>query len=128
MKINNKHRYIYVGSAMGGLRGRLSRHISRSHEKKLHWHVDYLLQNTTITDIIYAETTRKLECIISNQIQQMKTTFSPINDFGNSDCKSCISHLYKASTKENATHHTQIIEQIFNSLHLKSTRLQINNK
>ncbi len=36
--------YIYVGSAMGngGLRARVGRHLSG--QKKMHWHIDYLLE------------------------------------------------------------------------------------
>ena len=33
--------YVYAGSAMRGLGGRIARH--RRSRKKLHWHIDYLL-------------------------------------------------------------------------------------
>ncbi len=32
--------YCYVGSAMGGIDQRVSRHLA--HDKKLRWHIDYL--------------------------------------------------------------------------------------
>ncbi|MBN1255057.1 MAG: GIY-YIG nuclease family protein [Deltaproteobacteria bacterium] len=35
--------YAYCGSAMGGLRGRIDRHLGS--KKKIRWHVDYLLKN-----------------------------------------------------------------------------------
>ena len=41
--------YVYVGSALNSLESRLNRHLSD--EKKLHWHIDYLLKNANITDI-----------------------------------------------------------------------------
>ena len=31
--------YAYVGSALGGLEGRIKRHFRK--EKKAHWHIDY---------------------------------------------------------------------------------------
>ncbi len=45
--------YVYIGSAMNSLESRLNRHLSD--DKKLHWHVDYLLKhdNTKILNIIY---------------------------------------------------------------------------
>jgi len=36
--------YIYVGSALNSLESRLKRHLS--HNKKLFWHVDYLLNSS----------------------------------------------------------------------------------
>ena len=42
--------YAYVGSAMNGLEARLSHHLRK--EKKPHWHIDYLLREAEIVDII----------------------------------------------------------------------------
>ena len=50
-------KYVYVGSAMNSLFGRIRRHLSD--EKKLHWHVDYLLKHAEITDVIYNESRKK---------------------------------------------------------------------
>ena len=41
--------YAYVGSAMAGLEQRISRHLRK--EKKLHWHIDYLLQVASVAGI-----------------------------------------------------------------------------
>ena len=41
--------YVYTGSAMRGLDQRIARHL-RS-EKRLHWHIDYLLQHGQIIDV-----------------------------------------------------------------------------
>lgn len=84
----DKGYYIYVGSAMNSLMAIIKRHLSD--EKKLHWHVDYLLKNAKITDVIYNESTKKVECELSKFIAS-KT--NGIKDFGCSDCD-CESHLY----------------------------------
>ncbi|MFP4052091.1 MAG: GIY-YIG nuclease family protein, partial [Thermoplasmata archaeon] len=38
----DKGYYVYVGSAQNGLEARIERHLSD--EKKIHWHIDYLLK------------------------------------------------------------------------------------
>ncbi len=87
--------YVYVGSAMNGLETRLNRHLSDA--KKLHWHVDYLLKKSKITDIIYNEN-QKVECGISSYIAGAT---NGINGFGCSDCD-CESHLYHFKCKNDA--------------------------
>jgi len=42
--------YAYVGSALGGVKARISRHLSQS--KKQHWHIDYPLPKAAVTDIM----------------------------------------------------------------------------
>ena len=49
--------YAYTGSAMGGLEQRIKRHLRK--EKKLHWHIDYLLQEAEIKEIQIKETDSK---------------------------------------------------------------------
>ena len=96
-KINfDKGHYVYVGSAMNSLEARLNRHLSD--EKKIHWHVDYLLKQTEITDIIYNESTRKIECELS---QYLSTKTNGIKDFGCPDCD-CESHLYYFKNRNEA--------------------------
>lgn len=85
--------YAYVGSARGGIRPRLSHHLDRN--KKLHWHIDYLLQKATITDIIVSEAEGRVECII---VQALSAQFDSIPGFGCSDCR-CLSHLFFAPEK-----------------------------
>lgn len=89
--------YVYVGSAMNSLEARLNRHLSDN--KKLHWHVDYLLKddNCKIIDIIY-NIDKKVECDIS---QYLKTEAFGIKNFGCSDCR-CDSHLYYFKNKNKA--------------------------
>ena len=82
--------YVYVGSALNSLEGRIKRHLSS--EKKLHWHVDYLLDHddAEIIDVLYAVDDSKFECKLADKIAEKSVE---INNFGCSDCK-CDSHLF----------------------------------
>lgn len=103
----NKGYYVYVGSAMNSLESRIKRHLSD--EKKLHWHVDYLLRKAEITDVIYNESKRKIECDLSKSISQKS---EGIKDFGCSDCE-CESHLYYFKNKKEAI---ETVENAYNSI------------
>ncbi|GAH63494.1 unnamed protein product, partial [marine sediment metagenome] len=46
--------YAYVGSAMGGFKSRLSRHLQGN--KRPRWHIDYLLQKASVSGIILYQT------------------------------------------------------------------------
>ena len=80
--------YAYVGSALVSLENRLARHI-RS-EKKLYWHIDYLVNRAEVRTAIYAETSEKKECLIA---QALASRLPPVFGFGCSDCH-CDSHLF----------------------------------
>jgi len=80
--------YAYVGSAMGGLKSRLNRHLKK--DKRPHWHIDYLLQKASISGIILCQTEERGECLIA---QALNHQFNSIPGFGSSDCK-CRSHLF----------------------------------
>lgn len=88
-----KGTYIYTGSAMKNLRQRVSRHLSLN--KKIKWHIDYLLNNENCR-IINAELFYSLsrdECIINDiSLKELKAEIL-IEGFGSSDCKNCRSHL-----------------------------------
>jgi len=88
-----KSTYAYVGSAMNGLGARLARHLRRG--KKLHWHIDYLLKEAEVDEIILCQGDNRVECSLA---QALSIGFQCIPDFGSSDCK-CRSHLYFASEK-----------------------------
>jgi Uri superfamily endonuclease len=89
-----KASYAYVGSAMNGLRARLARHLRR--EKKLHWHIDYLLKEAEVEEIILCQGEERVECSLA---QALAGKFQSVSGFGSSDCK-CRSHLYFASEKD----------------------------
>ena len=83
--------YVYVGSALNSLTGRLKRHLSSN--KKLFWHIDYLLasSNTKIIDMVFAVDEGKWECHLASEISKEG---HEIVGFGSSDCK-CNSHLFQ---------------------------------
>ena len=80
--------YAYIGSAMRGLKQRISRHLRK--EKKLHWHIDYLLEKASVSNVIVCKSYNSIECDIVNKIGSM---YNVISGFGSSDCK-CIGHLF----------------------------------
>lgn len=79
--------YAYVGSALGGLKGRVSRHMREG--KKLRWHVDYLLTRARLVDVVFAKGERK-ECAVAGELAK---NLPKIEGFGSSDCR-CESHLF----------------------------------
>ena len=90
--------YLYVGSAMGTrgsatLENRIKRHLSLSHNKKIHWHIDYLLisQKIFMSRLYIIPSLFRLECIIAREIAEI--SYNSIKDFGSSDCE-CLSHLF----------------------------------
>ncbi|MEF8879166.1 MAG: GIY-YIG nuclease family protein [Candidatus Thermoplasmatota archaeon] len=88
--------YAYVGSALNGVEERVERHLKSSDEKKLHWHIDYLLDETEIVEVFCKESEYKEECKIANCF---KERLKPISGFGCSDC-SCDSHLFYGSYED----------------------------
>lgn len=80
--------YAYVGSALGGVRQRVSRHMRK--EKTLHWHVDYLLLRSRVVDLVVAPTEKPKECAIARRLAER---FEFVRGFGCSDCR-CESHLF----------------------------------
>lgn len=75
--------YVYVGSAMGGLTGRVKRHLT-SGDKKLYWHIDYLRERAEIIMAVLLPSRRKMEEELSELIGSKGEV---INGFGSSDCK-----------------------------------------
>ncbi len=80
--------YYYVGSAMNGLDARVDRH--RRNEKRMHWHIDYLLREAEIKDVLRIESRKRLECIIAGRLSEK---LDSVRGFGCSDC-GCRSHLF----------------------------------
>lgn len=90
----SKGYYVYVGSALNGLEQRINRHLRK--QKKMRWHIDYLLQHGKIREVFYKENTLREECKIAKVLGK---TLSLISGFGCSDCK-CKSHLFYGSLKD----------------------------
>jgi len=89
-----KASYAYVGSAMNGFKARLAHHLRE--EKKFHWHIDYLLKEAEIEEIILCRAEKRVECTLA---QALAGEFQSIPGFGASDCR-CRSHLYFADEKD----------------------------
>lgn len=82
--------YAYVGSAMNGLQQRIRRHLRD--EKRKHWHIDYLLQDAAVTDVVTAPSERRIECELARKLSHLAAS---VPGFGSSDCQ-CASHLFYA--------------------------------
>ena len=90
--------YTYTGSALGkgttNIRRRLTRHLNR--RKKLHWHIDYLLnaRSAEAVAVCFAKTSEQMECSVSTAIKMLPKATIPIRGFGSTDCLSgCPAHL-----------------------------------
>jgi Uri superfamily endonuclease len=92
-----KGMYLYVGRARKGLQARIRRHVRE--EKKLFWHIDYLLRTAKLREIW----TRKNffdECRIASKLRDLLSPPSPIHKgFGSTDCR-CPGHLLYVSSPE----------------------------
>ena len=92
--------YLYTGSAMNSLWGRLSRHLSKS-PKRNHWHIDYLLQCSAARVkevLLYAPAWQ--ECDLNQRISRLPGAQAIMRGFGASDCtRGCPAHLYYFSRK-----------------------------
>jgi Uri superfamily endonuclease len=96
--------YLYVGSALGpgGLRARLARHQRGSESssqsnsgqtsKKLHWHIDYLLQQAQLVEVWSVASEERLECKWGEVASRLSGAQVPVRGFGSSDCR-CPAHL-----------------------------------
>jgi Uri superfamily endonuclease len=84
--------YAYAGSALGpgGLPARIARH--RRQNKRLHWHIDYLLAHSALAASWEIESTERLECAWASAIGQLPGARLAVVRFGASDCR-CSGHL-----------------------------------
>ncbi len=80
--------YVYVGSAMNSLETRIARHLRT--EKKKHWHIDYLLDEADVVDVLKIPSEKRIECDVAKFFASYGR---PIPRFGSSDCD-CESHLF----------------------------------
>lgn len=88
--------YVYAGSAYGpgGMRGRVARHLRR--KKPIHWHVDHLTCDATVTAMCYSGAD---ECRLVETLIAANGFTVPAPGFGSTDCKSCDSHLVRWTTQ-----------------------------
>jgi Uri superfamily endonuclease len=97
--------YMYVGSGLKNLDERVKRHL-RKNNKKLHWHIDYLLEEAEVTGVYFKESSFREECSIA---EKLKDLYEPIPGFGSSDCR-CRSHLFKCGVDINTVFITEILK------------------
>ena len=85
--------YLYTGSALGpgGLRGRVRHHVRPV--ARPHWHIDYLRQVCTVTEVWCTIDARRWEHDWATILMQSAT---PIPGFGASDCH-CAAHGFHQS-------------------------------
>ncbi|MGB9936878.1 MAG: GIY-YIG nuclease family protein [Methanobacterium sp.] len=109
--------YVYVGSALNSIDSRIKRHLSL--EKKLFWHIDYLLNspNASIKEVILERSPDKWECSIANEISKEG---GAVEKFGCSDCK-CNSHLFYF---KNLKKTKEIVLNSFNNLNLNIEKIR----
>jgi len=68
----------------------VSRHQRR--EKRLHWHIDYLLRHARIERIDTLPTQQRLECALNAHAFEQPGARVIVKGFGSSDC-GCLAHL-----------------------------------
>jgi Uri superfamily endonuclease len=83
--------YIYTGSAKRGLESRIVRHLRR--EKRLRWHIDYLLGQARIVEVKRYHGSRYSECELSRRVRALPGSKIVAPGFGSSDCR-CSTHLF----------------------------------
>ena len=87
--------YLYTGSAMNSLWGRLSRHLN-NRPKRSHWHIDYFLKcpGPRVKKVLIYPPSRQ-ECDLNQRVGRLPGAEVIVKGFGASDCTSgCPAHLY----------------------------------
>ena len=83
--------YVYVGSALNSLTGRVGRHLKESKVKK--WHIDFLLPHAKVLLVILVPSEKRLECEIAKRLNGKIVA----KKFGSTDCN-CLTHLFYYET------------------------------
>ncbi|MFA5479494.1 MAG: GIY-YIG nuclease family protein [Candidatus Muiribacteriota bacterium] len=83
--------YFYIGSAKNNIEKRVERHFR--HDKKLHWHIDYITTVIKPVKAVIMKNVEFSECELSQAVHKEFNTEYPVRKFGSSDCK-CHSHLH----------------------------------
>lgn len=98
--------YIYTGSARRNIAARVRRHLAA--EKRLHWHIDYLLAAEGVRILgtrLSARPECALNCATPGEV--------PAPGFGASDCRrGCGSHLKRLS-EGTLDHYSDLFEASF---------------
>ncbi len=105
--------YVYVGSAMNSLEKRVKRHFSR--EKRLHWHIDYLLKEAELLRAYLIPSEERLEERLSLEVAKHG---EPVDGFGAGDVK-VSTNLYRFSEEPD-----DVLVAILDRLGLKWKRVK----
>lgn len=105
--------YVYVGSAMNSLEKRVARHFRR--EKKLHWHIDFLLKEAELLRAYLIPSDEKLEEKLSVEVS---LNGEPVEGFGAGDVK-VSTNLYRFEGEPD-----KILMEILRKLGLKWKRVK----
>jgi sugar fermentation stimulation protein A len=81
--------YVYVGSAMANLSGRVNRHQRGSGH--CHWHIDYLRKVAIFHKALPIRASDRLECSLADALSPL--AHWSVKNFGCSDCH-CPTHLF----------------------------------
>lgn len=84
--------YVYTGRASRNLGARIKRHLRD--EKKLRWHIDYLLRWARVELIHVYPGRAQDECVINLATAEALEGAFPVRGFGSSDC-TCPAHLVR---------------------------------
>lgn len=101
-----KGNYIYIGSAKSCLEARLRRHLRK--DKKIFWHIDYLLQNGKVQILQIWVIQKSIECWMADVFNKNSLSEVVKKGFGSSDCN-CLTHLFYIKNKEKVE---SILEEI----------------
>jgi Uri superfamily endonuclease len=82
--------YVYTGSAKNGLRARVERHLRK--KKKRFWHIDYLLDHSSVRDTCLFPNSKLDECSLARRTLDKPAAEVVVPGFGASDCN-CPAHL-----------------------------------
>ncbi len=116
--------WAYVGSAFGdgstSLEHRIRRHFAQ--EKKLHWHIDLLLNASgPPTHVVWAKSNVKKECEIASRLRDHPQFSVGPRGFGSSDCEmNCGTHLFRHMGRTTRT----VMEHLFRELTLEPQTLE----
>ncbi len=114
--------YIYVGSALKGLRSRLRRYIEKKFYRK-HWHIDYLLdcEGVNIRKIIFSIVLHwegeRPEVVLSRSISQLDVV--PVRGFGCTDLgRKVVANLYRSNMGIDIVNHVvKLMKTLFGNVY-----------
>ena len=97
--------YGYTGSARSGFAARVGRHLGE--EKKLRWHVDFLLRRGKVTEV-WLKQGCSGECRAHRFMGRRNEGNEAAAGFGSSDC-TCRSHLWRYRAKPSVPRGWQVV-------------------